>query len=434
MSDFLRLILLRDANTRVVLAGALLLGVCSGVVGAFAVLRRRAMLGDALAHAALPGLCVAYFVVGDRSFVAFLFGALVFGILGVLCVSFIVSQTRVKEDAAIGIVLSSFFGLGIVLSRIIQNQPAGNRAGLDTYIFGKAAVMVWQDVYLIAIVSILVLAVIALLFKEFKLLCFDRGFAASLGWPAGLLDALLMVLICLTTVVGLPAVGVVLMAALLIIPAAAARFWTDDLLGMLLISGVIGGASGLIGTSASALASRLPAGAPVVLAASGAFLLSMLLAPRRGVIAGLLRRMQLSRRIAEQHVLRAMYELRETIGAATDATFADLLKRRAWSAAALTRALERAARDGLLRADADRYTLTEAGRAAAARVVRTHRLWELFLVQQAAIAPDHVDRDADEIEHVLPPELIADLEARLAAAGRLPAVPMSPHPLGEVVQ
>jgi len=434
MDDFLRLILLRDANTRVVLLGATLLGACSGAVGTFAVLRRRALLGDALAHASLPGLCMAYFVVGDRSFVAFLIGAMIFGLLGVACVSFVNAQTRIKEDAAIGIVLSSFFGLGIVLSRIIQNQPAGNRAGLDTYIFGKAAAMVRQDVMLIITVSAVVLLLLTALFKEFRLLCFDRAFAASLGWPATLLDGLLMALICLITVVGLPAVGVVLMAALLIIPAAAARFWTEDLLRMVLIAAGLGGVAGLAGTSISAMMSRLPAGAPIVLAASAAFILSMLFAPRRGVVADLLRRRRLRLRVSRQNVLRALFEIQERSGSTAPAAFGDLLAMRSWSAAELERSLERAERDGLIVGTLDRWGLTPHGQDEAARVVRAHRLWELFLVEQADIAPDHVDRDADQIEHVLPPELIARLEQQLAAAGRLPkVVPRSPHPIREVM-
>ena len=434
MDTFLRLILLQDANTRVVLLGAALLGMTSGVIGSFAVLRRRALLGDALAHAALPGICTAYFVVGDKSFVAFLIGALIFGTLGVLCVSFVRTHTRIKEDAAIGIVLSSFFGLGIVLSRIIQNQPAGNRAGLDTYIYGKAALMVNQDVAMIALVAAVILIVVALLFKEFELLCFDRDFAAAQGWPAMRLDILLMALLCVCTVIGLPAVGVVLMAALLIIAAAAARFWTERLSLMVALAGLIGLLSGLIGTAASAMAARFAAGPPVVLAAAGFFVFSMLFAPRRGALANWWRRRKLRQRIALQNVLRALYEIGEAVGGhQRSVSFDQVLAARAWTAAGLTECLERADRAGLIRGRDDRYVLTEAGLREALRVVRAHRLWEIFLVEQAAIAPDHVDRDADQIEHVLPPELLARLEERLRQEGRLPApIPQSPHPVGEV--
>lgn len=460
MSDFWRLITLGDPNTRVVLLGASLLGLTSGVIGTFTVLRRRALVGDALAHAALPGICAAYLIVGDKSLIAFLLGALVFGVLGVLCISFIRSHTRIKEDAAIGIVLSSFFGFGIVLSRIIQNQPTGNRAGLDTFIFGKAAAMLRQDVLIIAIIAAVVLLVVFLLFKELSSLCFDRDFAATQGWPVFALDVLLMGLICVCTVIGLPAVGVVLMAALLIIPAAAARFWTERLSIMLVIAGALGLASGAIGTALSALhfeyvvAGRtmqltIPTGPAVVLVSMTGFVLSLLLAPQRGVIADLWRRRRFSGRIAAQHVLRAVYEVGESGGDfSRPVTFDSLLRLRSWSAAALQRSLDRAVRRKQIVAGAGGFLLTPEGLEEAARLVRTHRLWETYLVTEASIAPDHVDRDADEIEHVLPPDLIARLEETLRRQGRLPAglgatgslpasamtsgfIPASPHPVGD---
>jgi manganese/zinc/iron transport system permease protein len=430
LSDLLRLLSLQDPNTRVVLLGVALLGLTSGVIGSFAVLRRRALIGDALAHAALPGLCMAYFVVGDRSFVAFLLGALVFGVAGVLCITFIRTHTRVKEDAAIGLVLSSFFGLGIVLSRIIQNQPTGNRAGLDTYIFGKTAGMVRQDVLLIAIVSAIILALVIVLFKELSALCFDRDFAATQGWPVTVLDVLLMGLICVCTVIGLPAVGVVLMAALLIIPAAAARFWTERLSIMLLVAGAIGLVSGLFGSAASAV-TRFPAGPAIVLVAATLFVVSMLFAPGRGIVADVLRKRSISRRIAIQHVLRGIYEIGESAGDFDrPVSFDQLLRVRSWRGPELWWELDRATRRGLVHFEQGAYRLTGEGLTAAARLVRTHRLWEIFLMERASIAADHVDRDADEIEHFLPPALIAQLEEELRRQGRLPqAIPLSPHRL-----
>ena len=433
MDDLLRLLLLQDANTRVVLLGTALLGMCSGVIGSFAVLRGRALVGDALAHAALPGICVAWFVVRDRSLPVFLLGALVFGILGIVCISFVRAQTRIKEDAAIGVVLAGFFGLGIALSRIIQNEPGGNRAGLDSYIFGRTAAMVRQDVWLIAAVAAVVLTVVALLYKEFRALCFDRQFAAAQGWPVLRLDILLMALLCLCTVIGLPAVGVVLMAALLIIPAAAARFWTERLGAMLLIAGLVGLLSCVAGASASALAAKLPAGPLIVLAAGACFGISMLLAPRRGVLAGVLRRRRIRATYAMQNVLRALYECGETAGDRCGLVSVErLLPLRAWPEPTLRRQLARAASLGFVRREGSLFGLTSRGITEAVNVVRAHRLWETFLLAQPGAAPEHVHRDADEIEHILPPHLIAELEARLPAESRPPDVPpTSPHALGE---
>lgn len=298
MSDLLRLITLQDANTRVVLLGTALLGGAAGLIGCFTVLRRRSLVGDALAHAALPGVAVAYLVIGQRSFVGLLLGALCFGLLAVACLAAIRRATRIKEDAAIGIVLATFFGLGIVLSRIVQNQPGGNRAGLDGFIFGKAASMTRQDVAPIAVVAGAIVLFVVLFFKELRLLCFDRDFAASEGWPVLGIDLALLVAVCLCTVAGLPAVGVVLMVALLVIPAAAARFWSDRLIVVVLVSGAIGLAAAVVGTSLSAvlpsppgaMTRGWPTGPLIALSAAGGFVVSLLLAPRRGLLAEAIRR------------------------------------------------------------------------------------------------------------------------------------------------
>jgi len=426
-----RLLSLEDSNTRVVLLGTTLLGIAAAVIGSFAVLRRRSLVGDAVAHAALPGICVAYFVVGDRNFAAFMLGAMVFGVLAVAFISFVRAGTRIKEDAAIGLAIGGFFGIGIVLSRIIQDRPSGNRAGLDSFIFGKAASMVMDDARLIAIVAGVVLATVVVLYKEFKLLCFDRDFASSQGWPSMGLDLLLMALICICTVVGLPAVGVVLMVSLLVIPGVAARFWTHRLGTMLVVAAVFGGLSGLFGTALSAalpppssgLSRGWPTGPLISLVAAAFFVVSMLAAPKRGVLADVLRRALLRRRVEMQNLLRAAYEVLEPQ--------ADLS--RAWRAVDVAPArgvIGRAVRAGFVRSSGDEYVLTRNGQAAARQMVKTHRLWELFLIEQANIAPDHVDRDADQIEHVLPPDVLAELEATLTEQGRMPLeTPRSPHPV-----
>lgn len=439
MDQLLRLISLQDANTRVVLVGVTLLGVASAVVGSFAVLRKRSLVGDAVAHAALPGICAAYFVVGERNFGAFLIGALVFGILAAVFVSFVKSWSRVKEDAAIALAIGGFFGLGIVLSRIIQNRPEGNRAGLDSFIFGKAASMVESDARLILIVAGVMVLCTALVFKELKILCFDRDFAASQGWPAAALDLLLMGLVCVCTVVGLPAVGVVLMVALLVVPPVAARFWTDKLGVMVLLAAVFGGAAGLVGTvlsatlpaPAGALTRGWPTGPMVVLVSSAIFVVSLLASPKRGIVADVARRALLRRRIAVQNLLRDVYERLEAAGDLAAAWRPEDLTR---SEAARPAVIARAVRSGLVRVVEGAHTLTIRGQTAAARVIRAHRLWELYLIEQADIAADHVDRDADQIEHVLPAAVLAQLEARLQSQGRLPhtptgAVPASPHPI-----
>ncbi len=463
-----------DYNTTVVLAGTGLLGLVSGVIGSFAVLRRRALIGDALSHAALPGICIAFLLTGQRHFTALLAGAFVTGLIGVWTVSFLRRHTRTKEDAAIGIVLSVFFGAGIVLSRSIQNMSVeGSKAGLDNFIFGKTAGMLAEDVYATLAVAVLIGIVVVVFYKEFKLVSFDSDFSTVQGWPTLLLDLTLMSLLALTAVVGLPAVGVVLMAALLIVPGAAARFWTDRLGPLLCVSGLFGFLTGIGGTLAGVVASdvwdvHLPAGPVIVLAGAALFTVSMLAAPRRGVLARLAELLRLSRKVAEQNLLRTAYELTEPhLPRRAPFGLADLLKRRSWTEGQARRLVARAVSRGQIETLGQSSSagnsggslgvlgpmvLTAPGLERAAAVVRTHRLWELYLIEEAAIAVDHADRDADMIEHVLPPALVGRLEETLRAAQRLPDtgpgialgialgigldignIPPSPHRLDEVV-
>jgi manganese/zinc/iron transport system permease protein len=280
-------------NALVVLAGVSLLGMTSGVIGAFAVLRKRALTGDALSHASLPGLCLAFLLLRERNLTAMLLGALASGVLGIAIISALGRFTRIKDDASIGIVLSVFFGLGVVLLKLIQNmEGVGSKAGLNSYIFGKTAGMLRGDVYLILAASLFLLAMIVVLYKEFQLVSFDTDFARSLGWPVYGIDLLLMSLVAAAVVVGLPNVGVVLVSALLIMPGAAARFWTDRLTVLLGLSAAIGFVTGFAGTLLSATYNQLPAGPIIVLVGAAFFLVSMLLGVRHGAVARLIKHWQ----------------------------------------------------------------------------------------------------------------------------------------------
>ena len=290
-------------NTLVVLAGVSLLGATSGVIGAFAVLRKRALTGDALSHAALPGLCIAFIVLRERNLTAMLLGALASGVLGIAIISALSRWTRIKDDASIGIVLSVFFGLGIVLLKMIQNmEGVGSRAGLNSYILGKTAGMLLGDVYVILGASLMFLVMVLVLYKEFQLVSFDSDFARSLGWPVYGIDLLLMSLVAAAVVVGLPNVGVVLVSALLIMPGAAARFWTESLKSLLVLAGLFGFITGFVGTLLSATFSQLPAGPIIVLTGAVLFLISLLFGGRRGAIVRLREHWRFQRDLAEGRI------------------------------------------------------------------------------------------------------------------------------------
>ena len=278
--------LLFDYTIRNVALGAAILGVVGGVLGSFAILRRQGLFGDALAHATLPGVCVAFMLSGAKAPVVLLLGAALSAGLGALLILTIVNRTRIKQDAALGIVLSVFFGAGTVLLTYIGRSGSGDQSGLDRFIFGQAATIVWDDVVIMGVLAALALLVVAVLFKEFKLLSFDPAFAASLGFPVGRLSVLLTLLIVVAVIVGIQAVGVVLMAAMLIIPAAAARQWTDGLGAMVVISGFFGAFSGVSGALISATGANLPTGPLIVLCATALLVLSLFLGRSQGFLWG----------------------------------------------------------------------------------------------------------------------------------------------------
>jgi manganese/zinc/iron transport system permease protein len=398
---------------RNVLLGAAILGMAGGVLGAFALLRRQSLLGDALAHAALPGVCVAFLLTASKEPLPLLAGALATGTLGALVILGVVRWSRVKEDSAIGIVLSVFFGFGIVLLTRIQKQPGGNQSGLDRFLFGQAATLVESDIVVIAVMAALVLAAVALFFKEFKLLAFDRAFGATLGFPTRALEIGLTCLLVVVVMVGLQTVGVILMVATLITPAAAARQWTDRLGAMTVLSGLIGSAAGVTGALASASIEKLPTGPSIVLVSSAVLAVSLLFAPHRGLAWSWRRERAVRARIRRENLLKDLYLVGER-GASWDRFVPRpaLMGLRGQSGLELDRFAAPLVKAALVERSGDELRLTEGGFAEAERVVRKHRLWELYLTRRLELPKDHVHRDAEAMEHALTEEAVAEIERR----------------------
>lgn len=431
-----RVLLLRDYNTRLVVLSTTLMGVAAGVVGTFLLLRKRSLMGDALSHATLPGVALAFIALylggaSGRSLGWLMTGAALAGLSGAVLVLWLRRLPRIKEDTAMGLVLSVFYGAGVVLLGFIQELPGGSSSGLESFIYGKTASLVRDDFFLLAgIAAVAVLCALAL-FKEFRLLCFDASYASSLGWPVRRLDFLLLILTCAITVAGLQAVGLILIIAFLVIPAATARIWTERLEYMLILAALFGGLSGWTGTTASALLPRLPAGAIIVLVATAFFVASLFLGSSRGLLLRWVRHRSLKKRILHQHLLRAAFEEMEAAGQLTRNTlirWSSLLTRRTWTPRAVWRAARAARQAGWLLLEEEGFRLTESGFEVAAKVTRNHRLWELYLIEHADIAPSHVDRDADSVEHILGERLTRQLE--LALPGHLRTavpIPRSPH-------
>ena len=289
--------------------GAATLGIVSGALGTYAVLRRQSLLGDAISHAALPGIALAFLLTGSKAPLVLILGAAVAGWVGTLFVMAIVNTTRLKGDSALGLVLSVFFGFGLVLLTFIQKTPNANQAGLDTFLFGQAAALLERDVVTMAALGGIALFVMMLFWKEFKLLSFDPDFGASLGFPMRALDLLLTTLIVIAIVLGLQTVGVVLMSAMVVAPAAAARQWTDRMGVMVLLSMLFGAVAGVSGALISSSIARLPTGPTIVLCVSAIVVISMALAPNRGLLWNWIRQQHNRRQLRDELVLSDLYML-----------------------------------------------------------------------------------------------------------------------------
>lgn len=381
-------------NATLVTLGAMLLGMSAGATGTFLFLRKRALVSDAVSHATLPGVGLAFIVMvllgGDgRSLIGLLAGSALSATFGLLCVGWLTRHTRLAEDAAIGAVLSVFFGFGIVVLTVIQTMGSGRQAGLESFLLGSTAGMLWADAVVIALGGAVTLALILLLRRPMTLVAFDPDYAQAQGLAVHRIDLAMMGLVMAVTVVGLKIVGLILIVALLIIPPVTARFWTENADRVVILAGAVGGVSGYVGAAISASAPNLPTGPIIVLVAFALFAASLLLAPGRGVLAALLRHLRFQRRVHMRQGLLAL------------ATGQPIYER-------LTLRLLR--RAGLARADG---VATDAGRARAAKALRDEKRWELVRGDEAFAAAAALYDGLRDIETVLTRDQIAELDRRI---------------------
>jgi len=301
-----------DYTLRTITLGTAILGAITGMLGSFAVLRKQSLLGDAISHAALPGIAIAFLITGAKDTNTLLIGALVSGLIGTFWIKSIVTKTHLKSDTALGLILSVFFGFGMLLLTFIQKQPNANQAGLDKYLFGQAATLVESDVWMMTIVTGLCLIVMLTFWKEFKLLLFDADYTKTLGFNTRIIDILITVFIVLAIVLGLQTVGVVLMSAMLLAPAAAARQWTNSLAKMVFLAAIFGAFSGVFGTAISSTQNNLSTGPVIVLVASVFVAFSFIFSPSRGLLFKQIRVLKNRRDLELHKTLAFMYHIAET--------------------------------------------------------------------------------------------------------------------------
>lgn len=414
MQELLEFLSLSDPNIRYVVLGVMLLGASTAIVGSFIYLQKKSLVGDAIAHAVLPGICLAFLLAEQKNPLILLLGAFITGWLSILSIDFITEKTRLKADTAIGLVLSVFFGVGILLLTYIQAGGNAAQSGLNNFLFGQAASLLKQDVITLSIIAVILIISTWLLFKEFKLISFDEDYAATLGLPVKALEIFLSTLTVLAVAVGIQAVGVVLMAAMLITPAAAARYWTNNLKTMVLIAAIFGAVSGIIGSFVSYSAPKMPTGPWVIMAISVIAFISMLFAPRRGVVFKNLRRRRKKQKTLEENILKIFWQLGENENDFfTERSIKDLQQRRFIRKEKMLPGIKELIKDGFLERQGDKYLITAEGKKEGQRIARIHRLWEMYMSKYLKMPPDHVHDGAESLEHFITPELEKELLEQL---------------------
>ncbi|MDZ4816410.1 MAG: iron chelate uptake ABC transporter family permease subunit [Verrucomicrobiota bacterium] len=411
-----RFFTLQDPSVRYTIAGCILLGTCCGMLGSFIVVRKMALMGDALSHAVLPGVALGFLWTMEKNPLYIFVGATIAGLIGTATVSAIKRTTRLKEDTALGIVLASFYAVGICLLTYIQHLPTGNKSGIDKFLFGQAAAMGREDLILMAVVCVICLVMVYLFYKELLALSFDTAFARSLGLNVDLLHHMLMLLLSFAVVISLKAVGVVLVSAMLITPAATAYLLTERLSRMIGIAIVVGMVSGIAGAFFSFLGNNLPTGPFIVLAASLFFVGAFLFAPKHGVILRWWRTLNRRKRTIRENMLKSIYHVLEQRGFdAEGVSTRELAEQRRETVEDVEGTLRELNSHSLItrHEDGNITIFTPDGWQRAATIVRNHRLWELYLTNEASIAADHVHDDAEIIEHVLGEETVMELQKRL---------------------
>lgn len=418
-----RFFTLQDPSLRFALIGSILLGITCGTLGSFIVVRRMALVGDALSHAVLPGVAMGFLWGQTKDPLAIFVGATIAGLLGTSVVSLLKQTTRLKEDSALGLVLASFFAVGICLLTMIQRLPTGNKSGIDKFLFGQAAAISAGDVKLMAVVTLFSLVAITLFYKECLVSSFDPEFARAAGFSTQLVHHGIMLLLAFAIVVALQAVGVVLVSAMLITPAATAYLLTDRMNRMLILAAFFGMCAGVLGAFLSFLGHNLPTGPFMVLGASAIFLVAFLVGPRHGVLVRWWKRRSRADRIRRENTLKSIYRvLEERDFHGEGVSLRELAELRHKSMEETRRETVQLVRHGFVTAqeEGNAVFFTPTGWQRACEIVRNHRLWELYLTNAVQYAPDHVHEDADKIEHVLGTETVRELERRLQFAKRDP--------------
>lgn len=411
MSSLIDFISFKDPGVLTILLGALAVSSSSAIIGTFTFLRKKALVGDAVSHSVLPGICFAFILSGEKDPILLILGAFLSGWLSVFFIDFIVSRSKIKADSAISITLSLFFAFGAVLLSYIQNSNNPNQSGINHYLFGKAAAITDDDLMVFVLVLLIVLIMVGLFFKKFVTVCFNEDHAKSIGWNVKWIDFIMSSLTVLIIASGIQTVGVVLMAALLITPPGAAGFWTYNIKKMIGWSLIFTTLSTILGTYVSYVRPNMPTGPWIIFFLSLIAIFSVLFSPK-----GILRKTLVNRRnrekIRNENLLKTTYYLTFEKHL-EDFSRTEIMTKRGYETIELEKGLKSLKKKGYLSENNGRFKLTLDGKTESKRVVRLHRLWELYLTKKMNFKSDHIHGIAETIEHIITPEIEAKLLSEL---------------------
>jgi ABC-type Mn2+/Zn2+ transport system permease subunit/Mn-dependent DtxR family transcriptional regulator len=387
------------------LLASVLVGIVNGALGCFIILRRMAFIGDALSHAVLPGVVIAFMVAGKGHFALFL-GAVFAGIVTAVLIGFVNRNSRIKEDSAIGVVFIGMFALGILLISRLQAV----HLDLQHFLFGDPLGVSPGDLYLTGVIGAVIILSILLFYKQLQLTSFDPIMATAIGMNTAFVNYFLMGILSMTIVASLQAVGIILVVAMLITPGATAYLLTERLPRMIVITSAIGAIAAILGLYISYWM-NYSSGAAMVIVVTIIFLATLVFAPRQGILVKALQRKRARDKHIRDDILKAVYHYEKDMGGADAAGIASYLgveKRRMESI------IRRMVKRSLLKyTGTSQTTLTPEGEKLALKLIRSHRLWETYLAEKAGVGWEHVDEEAERLEHNLPDDLVDEIDERL---------------------
>lgn len=407
-TDFIYFFSFQDSSLNTVLVGTILLGLTAGIVGVLVVLNKKALMVDAISHSVLPGICLGFMLSGVKNPFYIVGGGILAGTAAVFLIDWIIKKSRIKTDASIAITLSFMFSLGVVLLNIIQDSGNSNQSGLTDFLFGKAATIVREDLVLFGALSLLVILTVPIFYRQFKISLFNSEFAASIGVNQNFVKTLISTLIIITTAIGIQTVGIILMSALIITPAATSFFWTNSFKKAFFISGTVAILSSLIGVFISFTSPKMPTGPWIIVVLSVIALSSAFLSPK-GIVIKRLRLARNRRKIISDNLLKAVYKLNKKHKSTSGHTEEQIQTNHFFNANDLKKGLSILQKKSWILKAGDHWVLTDTGKQEAKRIIRIHRLWEVYMQKFMQIQTDHLHESAESIEHIFTPSLENEL-------------------------